>query len=253
MISAVIIAKDAKRCLHRVLSALTSFDEVILVDTGSTDNTLAIARAFSNVTIHERPFSGFGALRNEAAHLARHEWILSIDADEVLSNTLITELSALVHTNALDPNSVYAIAFRNYFNNKWIRGCGWHPRTHVRLYHRQKTRFSSALVHEGVITEGLRIQRLIHPIDHYPYDSINDFLIKMECYSTLFAKQWQGIKSASPLLALCHGLWAFVKSYFLQRGLLLGYEGFLISRYQSDVAYYKYLKLYHLNKESSRR
>jgi len=244
MISVTVIVKNGERCLSRVLHALAVFDEVILFDTGSTDRTLEIARQFSNVKIVEKPFNGFGAAHNEAASHARHDWILSLDADEVASAPLIAELKAL----KLDPNCAYSLPFRNYFNGKWIRWCGWYPEKHLRLYNRKKTGFSEALVHEGVRLNDLKEVTLAHPVDHYPYTTLSDFLIKMERYSSLFAAQYKNKRAASPFTALIHGWGAFFKSYFLKRGFLGGYEGFVISFYNAHTAFYKYLKLYQINK-----
>lgn len=243
MISAAIIVKNGQRELREVLESLSFVDEIILIDTGSTDQSLAIAREFDRVKIYERAFTGFGELRNEAASLAKNDWILAVDADEVLSPALQEEISKL----KLDENSLYEIPFKNYFNGKWIKGCGWHPESHIRLYNKTKTRFSTALVHEGIQKTGLNIVKLQNHIRHTPYSTISDFLIKCERYSELFAEQNRGKRSSSPKTALIHGLWAFFRSYFLKRGFLVGYEGYLISKYQADVAIYKYLKLYHKN------
>lgn len=244
MISVTIIVKNGQRCLKNVLESLKSFDEVILADTGSTDNTRNIALGFPNVSFHEIPFKGFGPAHNVAASLAKHDWILSIDSDEVLSPTLIHEIEQLT----LEETTVYSIPFHNYFNNKWIKWCGWFPEEHVRLYNKKRTAFCSALVHEGVITKECKIKKLHSPILHYSYETISDFLTKMERYSSLFAEQNRGKKHSTPFIALWHGVGAFCKCFFLKRGLFGGYEGFLISLYNGHTAFYKYLKLYHLNK-----
>ncbi len=244
MISVVMIVKNGERCVAQVLKALQSFDEVIVADTGSTDETLAIAKNFSNVSLHKIPFNGFGEARNLAANLAKHDWILSIDCDEVPSPQLVSEIESL----SLEEGTLYSIPFQNYFNDKWIKWCGWHPEEHIRLYHRKKTAFCTSLVHEGIEKKGFKIQKLQNPIHHYPYATISDFLKKMERYSTLFAEQYYGKKRSTPGIAAWHGMGAFLKSFFLKRGFLGGYEGFLISVYNGHTAFYKYLKLYHLNK-----
>lgn len=243
MISVTLIVKDGARRLHEVLEALRPFPEVLLLDTGSTDATLEIAATFPNVRITHAPFTGFGQLRNLAADRASHPWILAIDADEVVSPALCQEILSL----NLKEELLYALPFHNFFNGKRITGCGWGGRTHIRLYNRTQTRFSEAAVHEGVEARGLQILTLTHPVLHTPYESLSDFLIKMERYSTLFAKQYCGRKTSSPLHALAHGLWAGFKSFFVKKGCLLGYEGFVISVYNGHTAFYKYLKLYESN------
>lgn len=244
MISVTIIIKNGERKIKEVLESLKFFDEVLLFDTGSTDNTLNIARNFSNVSIYQKSFNGFGDAHNASAALAKHAWILSIDADEVLSPELSKEILSLT----LDPTSVYSLPFQNFFNGKRIKWCGWHPESHVRLYNKTKTQFSENLVHEAVITENLNKVSLQNPVYHYSYETISDFLVKMERYSTLFAEEKKNKKKSSPFIAFYHGVGAFLKCYFLKKGFLGGYEGYLIALYNAHTAFYKYLKLYHANK-----
>lgn len=243
MISVTILVKNGERKLQEVLESLKYFDDILLFDTGSTDKTLEIASQFPSVKVHCHPFSGFGPSHNQAAALAKHDWILSIDADEVLSTPLANEILSL----RLDPSKVYSFPFHNFFNGRHIRWCGWHPDRHIRLYNRSKTCFTEALVHEGIILDHVQEVPLKHPIYHYSYGSISDFLIKMERYSTLFASQNVGKRKSSPWIAIGHGLAAFFKSYVLKQGIFGGYEGFLISIYNGHVAFYKYLKLFHAN------
>jgi glycosyltransferase involved in cell wall biosynthesis len=247
MISVTILVKNGEGRIGQVLHSLKKFSEIILVDTGSTDQTLPIAKKFPNVKIFERPFTGFGPLHNEAAQLAQNNWILSIDADEVLTEELSDEIFSL----KLDIFTVYELPFINFYHGKKILWCGWYPENHVRLYHRQKTNFTEMLVHEGIDTTDMKKQRLHHPIHHYSYEKISDFLIKMERYSTLFALQNAGKKASSPSKALAHGMAAFFKSFILKKGFLGGYEGLLISCYNAHTAFYKYLKLYEANARQS--
>lgn len=243
MISVTILVKNGERCLKEVLTSLKNFNEVIVFDTGSTDKTIEIASKFPNVALHQAPFIGFGPSHNAAAACAKNDWILSIDADEVISEELSNEILSL----QLDANTIYSFPFFNFFNGKHIKWCGWHPESHIRLYNRKVTSFSEALLHEGVVKKNLKEIRLTHPVYHYSYDSISHFLQKMERYSTLFAEQYQYKRHSSPWIAIYHGLGAFLKSYFLKKGFLGGYEGFIISLYNGHTAFYKYIKLYEAN------
>ena len=245
MISIVTLAKDNQDIIGKFLSHLEGFDEVILIDTGSTDDTLEIAKKFSNVKIFKKSLSGFGDLRNLGASFAKNDWILALDTDETLSNKLLE----FFKDASIDPEKVYSFPFHNYYNGKWIKGCGWHPEKHTRLYNRGKTKFSSARVHEGILLENVKQVDLPYAIRHDSYRNIDDFLDKMHRYSTLFALQNQGKKNSSFAKALSHGIFAFVKSYFLKRGIFDGKEGFIISFYNAETAYYKYLKLTQLNKQ----
>lgn len=229
-----------------VLASLKNFDEVLIYDNGSTDDTLEIAGRFPNVTVHIGPFLGFGPTHNVASSLAKNDWILSIDSDEVLTAEMAREIEQL----KLDPECVYTFPRHNYFRDKWIKWCGWYPDRQKKLYHRQSTSFDDAEVHESIISDHLKLIPLKGPLLHYSYASINDFMSKMQSYSTLFAKQNKGKKKSSPRKAVSHGLFTFFKSYILKRGFLGGYEGFVISIYMAHTAYYKYLKLYEANLES---
>lgn len=231
--------------MHKVLLACENFDEILIFDNGSTDDTIEIAKQFKNVTIYEGCFKGFGSTHNEASSLARNDWILSVDSDEVLTPELVKEIRHL----QLSPSRVYAISRHNEFNGKFIKWCGWYPDFQVRLYHRKETSFSDAEVHEAVITKNSEVIRLSNPMLHYSYDTVADFLTKMQSYSHLFAIQNCGKKKSSPLIAVAHAAFAFFKSFFLKKGFLGGYEGFLISVYNCHTAFYKYIKLYEANQK----
>lgn len=244
-ISVTILTKNSSKYLAQVLEALESFDEVLIFDNGSTDHTLTIAKAYANVCLHQGNFEGFGATHNKASSLAKHDWILSIDSDEILSEPMRKELQALKK----DPYTVYSFERHNYFNGRLIKGCGWYPDRQLRLYHRKFTQFDHAQVHESIMTNGLQTMALKGPLIHYSYEKVADFLAKMQSYSTLFAAQYQGKRKSSPTKAVAHGVFAFFKSYFLKRGFLYGYEGLLISTYNAHTAFYKYYKLYEANQK----
>lgn len=237
MISVCILTKNGSATLRATLDSVQTFPEVVLLDNGSTDNTPEIGKSYPNVRIHHSPFIGFGPLRNLAASLASHDWILALDSDEVLSAPLIQTLTTL----ELNPELAYVLPRHNFYNGKRIRGCGWDPEHVARLYHREKHRYSDHQVHESLIAD--KLHRLPYPLLHTPYRSTADFLAKMQHYSTLFAQQNRGKKSSSLTKALIHGLFAFIRSYFFKRGIFCGAEGFIISLYNANTAFYKYLKL----------
>jgi glycosyltransferase involved in cell wall biosynthesis len=242
-ISVTILTKNSQKYLQEVLEALTSFDEVLICDTGSQDQTITIASRFSNVKIFYEPFQGFGPTHNRASDLAKNDWILSIDSDEVVSDDLREEISRL----SLQPKHVYSFPRHNEYRGKWIKGCGWYPDRQFRLYNKKDTRFTDAQVHEAIITTGLTHIPLKSPLKHYSYHQVADFLSKMQSYSSLFAEQYKGRKSSSLAKALTHGIFAFLKSYLLKRGFLDGQGGFEISIYNGLTAFYKYLKLAEAN------
>ena len=244
-VSATLLTKNSQGRLEEVLAALAWCDEVVVFDTGSTDRTWDIAGRFPNVSLHRLAgdFPGFGLVRQAAVERARNDWILAVDSDEVVSAQLADEITSL----RLDPGAVYEIPFHNYFNGRLITSCGWHCERHERLFNRARTNFCASHVHERVRTAGLTVRRLRHPIRHYSYEGTDDFLRKMHHYSRLFAAQGKGRKSSSPLRAVTRSAWAFAKSYFLQRGILQGYEGLVISAYKAQTVFWKYLMLHEAN------
>lgn len=244
MISAVVLTKNNQDTLYKTLESLISFSEVILIDTGSEDNTISIAKGFSNVTVFEKKLVGFGKLRNQGAALAKNDWILALDSDEILSSELISQITK----ERLDKKFVYSFPFHNFLEGRRVTFCGWHPESHIRLYNRKETAFNEDLVHEGIKKEGLSVKHLKFPIIHTPYRETKDFLHKMQLYTDLFAKQNQGKKKANLFIALIHSFFAFFKSYFLKKGIFHGRRGFLLSIYQANTALYKYLKLEEKNK-----
>ncbi len=246
MITVTILTKNNEETLGSVLESVRDFDEVVLLDTGSTDATLELAQIYPNVKVFHSPFIGFGPLHNLAANHASHDWILSLDSDEVLTPELSNEILAL----NLNPKSVYSFPFDNYFNGKHIKWCGWYPDRHTRLYNKSTTTFTNDMIHEKVQDKGFKEIKLQNPIKHYSYRSISDFLLKMENYSTLFAQQNVHKKKSSLTKALLHGGFAFIKSYIAKRGFLGGKEGYIISLYNGQTTFYKYLKLAYASRTS---
>ena len=244
-ISATILTKNSAARLDEVVRALSWCDEVLVLDTGSTDETICIAARHPYVSIHRLtgPFPGFGRAHGRAVALARNDWILSVDSDEIVSSGLAEEISGM----RLDPNTVYSIPFHNYLGGRLITTCGWYPENHERLFNRAATNFCTSEVHERVKTEGLRRERLRNPVRHYSYGSLGDFLRKMQFYSQLFAEQHAGGRHSSPVKAVTRSVWAFFKSYCLQRGCLQGREGLVISAYKAQTVFWKYLLLEEAN------
>lgn len=245
-ISAVILTKNSACRIIEVLESLQKLDEIVVVDNGSSDETLEIVRRFAHVKLYEEAFIGFGPLKQKAVGYATNDWIISVDSDEVATPEVIDELLQM----PLEKKSVYALRFFNYYRGKRVQCCGWYPDKKLRLFNRNFANFNDALVHENIEAfSGMIVQgELKEHFHHYSYDSIEGFMDKMQRYSTLWAEQNQGKKSSSPAKATGRFFWTFVKNYFLQKGVFYGYEGFLISIYNAQVAFWKYMKLYELNR-----
>jgi glycosyltransferase involved in cell wall biosynthesis len=244
-ISAIVLTKNSARLLPDVLAALAWCDEVVVYDTGSTDDTLAVAAAFPHVRSHQPTgsFAGFGVARQHSISLARNDWIFSVDSDEIVSPELADEIRSL----PLDPRCVYVVPFENFYRGRHITTCGWSPDRHERLFNRTVTNFCHSEVHERVQTKNLSVVPLRHPIRHFSYQSTGDFLRKMSAYSHLFAAQHTGKKRSSPAKAVARSVWAFFKSFVLERGFFQGADGLVISAYKSQTVFWKYLLLHEAN------
>ena len=240
-ISVTVLTKNSAACLVECLNALEAFAEVVIIDNGSTDDTISIASGFKNVKLYEHPFTGFGPLKNLAVDHASNDWILSVDSDEIVTPELASEILSL----NLDCNRLYAMKRDNYYHRKLIRGCGWQNDSVQRLFNRKSSRFDDKLIHEGLqMNESLKTETLQGRLKHYTYDNASQLVQKMQHYSTLWAEEHHGRKKASPLKAVLYGFFTFLKSYVLKSGWIDGYQGVLISISNANGAFYKYIKLY---------
>ncbi|QOY51427.1 glycosyltransferase family 2 protein [Candidatus Sulfurimonas baltica] len=243
-ISCVMIAKDAQATIKSVLDSLIEFDDVVVYSNNSTDKTDEIAKTYTNANLIQGEFLGFGPTKNRAATFAKNDWILSLDADEVLSQEFVTNLK----TTKLDEKSLYTILRTNYYKTTQIKHC-WGNDIITRVYNRSKTSFTDKKVHEKIIEDGFKIESINGAIKHYPYSNITDFIVKLDRYSTIFANDNVGKKSSSPLKAFLNGGFSFFKTYFLKGGFLDGYPGLVIAFSHMATNFYKYIKLYELNRE----
>ena len=243
-ISCVIIVKNAASTITKTLESLKSFSDVVVYDNGSTDATIDIVEKYSNINLVQGEFLGFGSTKNLASTFAKNDWILSLDADEVLSDKFVKNISIL----ELDDKNIYTILRQNYYKDIHVKHC-WGNDIIVRLFNRKKTAFTDEKVHEKVIEEGFKKVALKGSVKHYPYSNTSEFIIKLDRYSALFAEHNQGKKSSSPTKAFFNGSFSFFKTFFLKRGFLDGYAGLVIAFSHMATNFYKYIKLYELNRE----
>lgn len=247
-ISITILTYNSEKTIETTLSSLQGFSDIVVLDSGSQDKTAEICKKFPQVRFLHHPFIGFGPMHNRATSLAKYDWILSLDSDESLKPSLKKEIFDI----SLDPTAVYSIERENYYRKKHIQGCGWSPDRVIRLYNRTQTSFSNALVHESVVTNGLKVIPLKERILHTPCTSVSQFIKKIENYSNLYADEYKGKKRISSATPYLHSLFAFFKSYFLKKGFLDGWEGLEISLYNANCALYKYLLLKERNENIQR-
>ncbi|MEA1916039.1 MAG: glycosyltransferase family 2 protein, partial [Campylobacterota bacterium] len=189
-ISCVMIIKNGQKTVKKVLDSLSEFDDVVLYDTNSTDDTKKIALSYKNVNFIDGEFIGFGPTKNVAASYAKHKWIFSIDSDEVVSSELLKTLKNI----KLDPDVVYGIYRTNFYKEYKIKYSGWGGQVIPRVYHIEKTKYNDKLLHENIITDNFKEKTLSGELEHYSYHSVSDFIAKVELYSSVYADEKAGKK-----------------------------------------------------------
>jgi len=243
-ISAVVLAKNNEKTIRKTLLSLKEFDDVVVYDNGSKDSTMTIAKEFKNVNLIEGEFRGFGWSKNKAVSFTKHDWVIIVDSDEVVDETLLK----ILQTKELDQKKVYKLNFIAFYKDIQVKHCGWNNQKIKRLYNKKITSYNDNDVHEDIITDGLDVEVLDGNIKHYSYHTISEFIIKADHYSTLFAKNNYKKKSSSPTKAFFNGLYSFVKTYIFKKGFLDGYVGLIIAFSHMVTNFYKYIKLYEMNK-----
>lgn len=226
MISATIITRNEARNIGRAIRSLACADEVIVVDSGSTDDTATIAQSLG-ATLVTHPFAGFAAQKNFATSRARHDWILSLDADEELDAAAQEAVKRWKTTTARTAG--YRFARRARYLGRWIRHSGWYPDYKVRLFDRRRGEWRGAYVHESVVVEG-PVETLPGEILHYTCDSIEEHRERIEFYTDLAAREMLAKGERAPPLGRLLPAWVFLDTYMLRAGILDGRQGFLIAR-----------------------
>ncbi|HEV7800109.1 MAG TPA: glycosyltransferase family 2 protein [Burkholderiales bacterium] len=239
-VSAIVITKDNERTIRRCIESLRWADEIVVVDSGSTDATPDICRALGarvHVTVD---WPGHGPQKNRALDLATGEWVFSLDSDEWVTPGLRAEIE---RTLAVPDAAGYAVPRRSSFCGRFMRHSGWWPDYVVRLFRRDAGRFTDDHTHERLKVDGA-VRRLREPIMHEAIDNLEQMLGKMNAYSTAAAhmKMQQG-KRGTLVTAVAHGVWAFFRTYVLRLGFLDGREGFMLAVANAEGSYYRYVKL----------
>ena len=247
-LSVIVIAKDEEASIARTLESVAFADEVVVVDSGSTDRTVAIARELGAKVTMTADWPGFGPQKNRALDLAHGDWVLSLDADEWLTAESAEEIRRVVGANAAEV-AAYRMPRRSSFCGRFLRHSGWWPDYVLRLFRRGRARFSDDVVHERVIADG-KIGTLSLPIMHETFVDLEDLVDKMNRYSTHGARQLQREgKSSSLVEAIARALWAFFRTYVLRAGFLDGREGFMLAWATAEGTYYRYAKLMRLQRK----
>lgn len=245
-ISVYIIAFNEAEKVAATIESAKWADEIVLVDSWSTDGTPEIA-AKLGARVVQVDFKGFGDLRNQALAACSHDWIFSLDADERCTPEVESEIRAITQVpSALD---AYLVPRRNYFMGRWIKHSGWYPNyRQPQLFRKGRMRYDLKPVHEGYVLDSEKpLGQLKNAIWQFPFKNMSEVMHKANRYSTLGAEKIKH-KHISMGSALSHGTWSFVKHYFFKLGFLDGWAGFVIALGNFEGTFYRYAKAIEMQK-----
>jgi glycosyltransferase involved in cell wall biosynthesis len=241
-LSAVIITRNEASNIERTLiSVLKVSSDIIIVDSGSIDNTLEICKKFP-VRIYQHQWEGFAAQKNYGNSLAENDWIISIDADEEISEALVQEIKKEFQNS---PADCYDLPFRTNFCGQWLSFGHWNPESHIRIFRKSQVHWNTDAVHEGlIIAKNLKIKKLIGKVNHYTIRSLEHYREKNDYYINLAAEKMKRANKRAGFIKLyLSPAYRFIHSYIFKLGFLDGYFGYVIARETARVAYFKYKKI----------
>lgn len=240
-LSVTVITKNEAANLAAALDSVRWADEIIVIDSGSTDGTPDIARRYTD-RVTTRDWEGYSAQKNYAASVATHDWILSLDADERVTSSLAAEIRALLSE---EPRARgFRIPRIAHYLGRWIRSTDWYPDYQLRLYDRTTGQWTRRRVHESVAVDG-PVDTLSADLEHRPYRDISHHLATIDRYTTLAAAHLHERGAHATLLQLAlHPVLAFLRNYLLRRGFMAGSAGFVISILNSYYVFLKFAKLW---------
>ena len=230
-LSVVIITKNEEKFITDAINSAIFADEVLVLDSGSTDKTCNIAKELG-ARVKQQDWLGFGAQKNKAVELASNNWVFVLDADERITPELQDEIISTLKNPQFDG---YRIARLNSFFGKYIKTCGLYPDYSIRLFNKNKGKFNDVAVHESVQING-RVLSLKNHMIHLAYETIDEFKVKQKRYASLSHKKRNRLK------ALISPVWTFFKLYFIKLGFLDGWHGFIIAKLYAQYTFWKYTK-----------
>jgi len=242
MLSIIIITKNEAHHIASCLNSVAWADEIIILDSGSTDETVSICKKFTP-HVFQTEWPGFGPQKQRALEKATGEWIFSIDADEIMTRDLEIEVKQAIKSTEFVG---YQIPRLSKFCGKEIHHSGWWPDYTIRLFRKNSGNFSLVPVHEKVLVTG-PVGKLKTPLLHDTYESLDEAIYKMNQYSSLNAKMlFHEGKKSSLGKALVKSTWTFIRTYFVKAGFLDGKHGLMLAILNSEGTFYKYIKLLEL-------
>jgi glycosyltransferase involved in cell wall biosynthesis len=248
-LSVILITKNEAARIEACLASVAFADEIIVLDSGSTDDTVALARSLGAHVHETADWPGFGPQKNRALALATCDWILSIDADERVTPELAASIQAALAANE---DAAYRAARLSDFCGRFIRHSGWWPDYVLRLFRRGTARFTDAAVHERVLADH-PVRTLEGHFVHYPYDNLDALITKVNRYSSDAAAMMHAKGKRTSLVgALGHSFWTFIRIYLIRRGFLDGRQGFVLAATAAAGSFFRYAKLLFLTDRGGR-
>lgn len=248
-LSVVIITYNEERNIERCINSVQEIaDEIIIVDSYSTDRTKDICQQYS-VKFFEKKWSGYSDQKNYADNLARFDWIFSIDADEEVSYELKNSIFSIKENEY--ENVVFSVNRLTNYCGKWIRHCGWYPDTKIRIFNRNLVIWNDQMVHEELkIPDNFNTINLRGDLNHYSYYTIKDHLRQTQKFTDLSAEQAIKLgKKAGIEKLILNPIWKFLRDYIIKMGFLDGKSGFDVCRISAYATYLKYKKIRNFNKK----
>jgi glycosyltransferase involved in cell wall biosynthesis len=245
-LSVTVITYNEAENIGPCLESASWADEIVVLDSGSTDGTVEMARQFTDRVLSVS-WQGFGKTKNQAIAAARMPWIYMLDADERITPPLRREIQTILQADG--PADGYRVPRRNHFCGRFIKYLGWYPDYSIRLFRKAKGRFNEREVHESVEIDG-QVSTVQHPMLHYTYKSISDFVLRMDRYSTLAAQELLKL-GKQPLCGelVWRPFLTFLKLFVLQRGFLEGRDGYTLAFLYSTYNFLKYYKFRELRQQ----
>ncbi len=248
-ISVVIITKNEEKNIAQCLESVKWVDEIIVIDSESEDKTVEIAERYG-AKVFSPEWRGYGPAKQEGVKQTSHDWVFSIDADEVLTTQLTDEIQTLLSQD--DMCDGYLMPRKTNFMGRWINHSNWYPDHVLRLFNKTKGGFNSNLVHEAIEIEGKKAY-LKNDLLHYSYPTLDEYFRKSNIYTRMGAEDLLAQGKKSGFFGICiKPIAAFIKHYFLKKGFLDGMEGFLISFLSAVAVMVKYAKLRELLKKKDK-
>ncbi|MDH5777448.1 MAG: glycosyltransferase family 2 protein [Gammaproteobacteria bacterium] len=243
-LSAVLIVKNEESTLSECLATVDWADEIVIVDAGSTDATIDIAKKHTNKVFVEPDWQGYGVQRQRAQSYATGDWVLMLDADEQITKELQQSIQKVVAVNNQD--KVYALPRLSWVFGRFIRHCGWYPDYVIRLYPRNKAAYGDDKVHEKLIfPETMNVEKLKGDLLHFTYRDMEHYLVKSASYAAAWADQrYAKGKRVSLLQGTLHALTCFIRMYIVRLGFLDGRQGLLLSLLSAHSTFVKYADLW---------